>query len=222
MLSRYEHKRIRITTEDGSVLSGIAEVFPSGYGLHEFGRAEESVRIRNVFVFKSDIRRIEDLSDPAVQDITPRVFDDLMGELLEGPFWIVDILPEQVPADAPGQYFSVERYFLQPERLKVLRCKFAEILLQLNCYYDMAVSFDSCESWDKNPDPETFAEKVLRFSGNEFFRAVFANQRAMIDVEPDDTYMTVYDPDHVFSDKLRKLAAAEGLFMWNPEGSAED
>ena len=217
MLSRYEHKKIRITTEDGSVFTGIAETFPSGYGLHEFGRAEESVRIRNVFIFRSDIRRIEELSAPASQNIPPRAFDDLMGELLEGPYRIADILPERVPADAPGQYFSVERFFLQPERLGTLRRKFAEILLRLNCYYDMAVSFDSCESWEKNPDPESFMDRVIRFSGNEFLRAVFADQRAMIDIEPDDTYMTVYDPRCALTDKLQKLAASEGLFVWDPE-----
>ena len=33
-------------------------------------------------------------------------------ELLNTPYWIVDILPEQVPADCNGQYFKVEKYYL--------------------------------------------------------------------------------------------------------------
>ena len=69
----------------------------------------------------------------------------------------MDILPEQVPADAAGQYFAVERCFLRPERIFPLRRKYAELLLRLNCYADMAVSFNSCASWETNPDPETFA-----------------------------------------------------------------
>ena len=36
-----------------------------------------------------------------------------IDELLQAPYWIVDILPEQVPADGPGQYFAVERYYLR-------------------------------------------------------------------------------------------------------------
>ena len=38
----------------------------------------------------------------------------------------------------------------------------------------------------------------------------------MIDMEHDDTYMTVYDPDSHLLDKLQALAAAEGLFVWRP------
>ena len=215
ILSRYDGKRIKLTAEDGTVFTGTAEVFHSGYGLHEFGCAEESIMIDDTFIFHSDIKNIEILpeSRPAVRKGR---FDDLMGELLEGPYLIVDILPGQVPAGSGGQYFSVERYFLQPERIRSLRRRFAEILLRLNCYFDMAVSFDSCETWEPDPDPEGFAEKLEGLSGNSFLRAVFEEQRAMIDIEHDDTYMTVYDPDSRLLDKLRALAAAEGLFVWCP------
>ena len=140
----------------------------------------------------------------------------MMGELLEEPYWIVDILPEQVHAYSAGQYFAVERYFLQPERIIPLRRKFAEILLRLNCYYDMAASFDSCASWETNPNPEVFADRVVGFSGNNFLRAVFPEQNAMIDYDHNDTYLTVYDPDSALIEKVRELSAAEGLSVWTP------
>ena len=198
------------------MFTGIAEVFPSGYGLHEFGREEECVQLDDVILFKSDIRSVEELSKTASEASDPRRYDDLMGALLEGPYGIVDILPEQVSAHAAGQYFAVERYFLQPERIIPLRRKYAGILLRLNCYYDMAVSFDACETWETNPDPESFAAHVAGLSGNEFLRAVFAEQNAMIDYDHNDTCLTVYDPGAVLLDKVRALAAAEGLFVWSP------
>jgi len=216
MLYRYQNKQVRITTEDGAVFTGIAEFLPSGYGLHEFDREEESIQLDDVILFKSDIQRIEEQSEAPTEDADPRRFDEMMGALLEGPYWIVDILPEQVPANAAGQYFAVERYFLQTERIVPLRRKYAEILLRLNCYVDMAVSFDSCASWETNPDPETFAERLAGLSGNEFLRAVFAEQNAMIDYDHNDTYLTVYDPDAKLIDKVRALSSAEGLFLWQP------
>ncbi len=216
VLSPYEGKRVKITTEDGTVFTGEAEVLPSGYGLCEFDRAEESIQIDDVIIFHTDIRTIEILSESASPTIEPGTFDELIGDLLEGPYSIVDVLPEQVPANAGGQYFSVERYYLQPERIRNLRRRFAEILLRLNCYYDMTVSFDSCESWEKNPDPETFAGRLIGLSGKDFLRAVFEAQGAMVDIEHDDTYMTVYDPDSLLTEKLRALAEAEGLFVWSP------
>ena len=45
----------------------------------------------------------------------------------------------------------------------------------------------------------------------------------VIDYDHNDTYLTVYDPDSALIEKIRALAAAEGLFLWQPpqEGSAE-
>jgi len=146
----------------------------------------------------------------------PRRYDDRINALLEGPYWIVDILPEQVSADAAGQFCAVERYFRQPERIVPLRRKYAELLLRLNCYVDMAVSFDSCASWETNPDPAFFVSRVAGLSGNDFLRAMFAQQNVMIDYDHNDTYLTVYDPNAALLDKIRALAAAEGLFVWAP------
>ena len=39
-------------------------------------------------------------------------------EMLEKPYWIVDILPERVPKDSPGRYFAIEQYFLEESRRK--------------------------------------------------------------------------------------------------------
>ena len=140
----------------------------------------------------------------------------MIDDYFERPYWIVDILPFQVPADSPGQYFTVEEYYLRKPRWQALRRKYLEILLKLNCYYDMAVSFDSCMSWEINPDPEDFTERVTKLSGKDFFRAVFAQQNAMIDYDHNDTYLTVYDPNASLLNKLKALAAAEGLFVWAP------
>ena len=216
MLSRYQGKEVRITTEDGFVFSGFAEVFPSGFGLHEFDREEEGIQFDDVIIFKSEIRTIEEVSKLLPEATDARRFDTMMGELLEGPYRVVDILPEQVPANASGQYFAVERYFLQPERITSVRRKYAEILLQLNCYYDMTVSFDSCASWKTNPDPEEFAERVVKLSENDFLRAVFAEQNAMIDYDHNDTCMTVYDPNSSLLDTIEALATAKGFFVWSP------
>ena len=64
--------------------------------------------------------------------------------LLEKPYWLIDILPKQVPAGSAVQYFKAERYFLT--WLDEISWKFARILIRLNCYYDLQVSTDG-ETW---------------------------------------------------------------------------
>ena len=50
-------------------------------------------------------------------------------ELLQTPYWIIDILPKQVPKDSPGQYFSIEDFFLQGENLAAIKQKHLNLIL---------------------------------------------------------------------------------------------
>ena len=125
--------------------------------------------------------------------------------LLESPYWVVDVLPKQVPQDAGGQYFAIEKYWMQEPRRSVLLQKRLNVLLKLNCYYDISV-------WGSaiNPAPEALAAAVLRE------RQLLLLGGALIVTDPEDTYMTVYNPDEALLALLRPLAASEGLFVWQP------
>ncbi|MBQ7750546.1 MAG: hypothetical protein IJR77_04880, partial [Bacteroidales bacterium] len=81
---------------------------------------------------------------------------DFIESLLEKPYWLIDVLPKQVPAGSAGQYFNVERYFLS--RLNEFSRKFARVLIRLNWYYDLTVSTDG-ESWILNGSPEDLARR---------------------------------------------------------------
>lgn len=221
MLSRYDGKPVRITTDDGEVFVGTAESFPSGYGLLEFDREEESVCVQDTQIFLSQIAKIEPLSEPTARPCPEQCFA-LIGRLIDGPYWIADILPEQVPADAPGQYFQVDRYYRKPARMEPLRRKQAEILLRLNCYDDMTVSFDNCETWETNPEPEAFVNRLEKLQGNVFLRALFLSRETMIDIELDDTWMTVYSPEASMRERVQSLCEAEGLFFWQPAQGTGD
>ena len=43
---------------------------------------------------------------------------DRTEELLQKPYWIIDILPEQVKENSLGQYFEVERFYLKDKDLR--------------------------------------------------------------------------------------------------------
>ena len=127
-------------------------------------------------------------------------------------YWIIDVLPKQVPADSPGRYFTVEKYFLA--HLDELCRKFARVLIKLNCYRDLRVSTDH-EQWtgDFSPeDLETFFRESVDTHSPLFIRILPTD--ALLTFSGDDHYLTLYGPDEELLRLLRPLAASEGLFVW--------
>jgi len=125
----------------------------------------------------------------------------MIDELLQKPYWIVDILPERVEKDSKGQYFAVEKYFLE-NQLAEIKQKHISLVLKLNCYMDVEIE------GEQNPPPAKIAE-VMR---SQFVYILVGE--GMILSEPDDTHLTVFNPDERLLGLVEKLAQAEGLFVW--------
>ena len=127
-------------------------------------------------------------------------------ELLQCPYWIIDILPSQVPEGSPGQYFTVEKYFLQGDRLEEIKQKHINLILKLNCYRDISISDETVV----NPIPEHVAEEMK----NRYLYIMMDD--SMVLSEPDDTHLTVFNPDSELLELIRQIASGEGLFVWKP------
>ena len=138
----------------------------------------------------------------------------IIDDYLEKPYWVIDILPKQVPADSRGQFFAIEQYFLCDEQTE-RRCRqFCNILMKLNCYEDIAVCGLS-EEWTINPHPADLEQWLLERKPLLVF---IEASDALLTINGDDIYMTVYNPDEALLQLLRPLAASEGLVLWKPSG----
>lgn len=134
----------------------------------------------------------------------------MVEELLEKSYQVVDFLPEQVPEGSAGQFFAVEKYYMNPERMKEFRRKFADILLKLNCYYNFSVCEAQGDVFTDNPDPEWLEGKVL---GNADLCVLLPEEETLITLYRDDLYMTVYNACGSVLKRLEQLAEAEELFV---------
>lgn len=138
-----------------------------------------------------------------------------IDDFLNKPYWIIDILPKQVTQDAAGQYFKVEQYYL--EHVDGLRQQYFDLLLKLNCYYDIALSHDG-EIWTRNPDPrdmEQWLGACLSINPSQCSLFVMVeSENSLMMAERDSTYMTIYQPSEALQDLLHRLATAAGLFLW--------
>ncbi len=132
--------------------------------------------------------------------------DDKIEKLLLTPYWIIDILPEQVPRDNPGQYFVVEKYLREGNQMPAIKQKHINVVLKLNCYREIFLD----EETKGNPSPERIAEEMCK-------RYLYIMvDGAMILSEPDDTHMTVFNPDEKLLDLITAIVSGEGLFVWKP------
>ena len=126
-------------------------------------------------------------------------------DLLDKPYWIIDILPKQVSEGNPGQYFAIEDYLLR-ERLKEIKQRHINVILKLNCYMDITI--------DGEVDPSP--EQINKIMSERYVYIMIGD--SMILSESDDTHMTLFDPDEELLDLVRQLSASEGLFVWKPKG----
>ena len=133
-------------------------------------------------------------------------------QLLKKEYIVVDLLPQQVPAESNGQFFAVENLFLQGTRKSELRRKFSNIILKLYCYYGIEVFNISTGEALTNPEPELLDEWII---SNKYELQNFI-EVSMVMITMDDTHITLYDPSDNLTEMTRDLAESEGLFIWKP------
>lgn len=125
-----------------------------------------------------------------------------IDELLQKPYWIIDMLPEQVPKESKGQFFEIERFFLESSRRASIKQKHINMLLKLNCFYQISID------GEVNPSPERIVEAAME-------HGIMVGE-AIILSEPDELHMTVYNPDEKMVKLITAISLGEGLFVWKP------
>ena len=129
-----------------------------------------------------------------------------IDELLETEYYVLDILPYQVPSDSKGQYFAVEDYYLKPDRLTEIKKKHINVILKLNCFRD--ISLDDQD--EINPKPVIIEKEI------QSRYVCIRVDDAMIVSRPDETHITLFSPDSELLELIRQLCTGEGLFVFQP------
>ena len=140
--------------------------------------------------------------------------DKIVERLLEKPYWVIDMLPCQVPQDIRGQFFAIERYYLAEPQHGQLCQRFADVVLKLNCYHDLHVSHD--DAWHKNPEPATLAAWLTQALQNGHLCALIDDGSSLLTASSGDINLTLYNPSPELLELAGQLAAATGLFLWQP------
>ncbi len=140
----------------------------------------------------------------------------LISDFFEKTYWVIDILPKQVPEGSRGQYFRIAEYYWSSPQINMIYQKFTHVLLKLNCYEDLDVSLDG-EEWVENPAPEELVKMISNcLSDKKMCYILLKTSDVLITLSADDTYMTVYHSTEEILDLLGLISVSEGLFLWKP------
>ena len=140
----------------------------------------------------------------------------LISDFFEKTYWVIDILPKQVPEGSRGQYFRIAEYYWSSPQINIIYQKFTHVLLKLNCFEDLDVSLDG-EEWVENPAPEELVKMISNcLSDKKMCYILLKTSDVLITLSADDTYMTVYHPTEEILDLLGLISVSEGLFLWKP------
>ncbi|MBR4830094.1 MAG: hypothetical protein IKZ92_09895 [Muribaculaceae bacterium] len=142
-------------------------------------------------------------------------FDHIVERLLETPCWVIDMLPIQVPNGSKGQFFAVERYYTEEPQHRNLCRRFADVLLKLNCYHGLHVSYG--DEWVKNPAPATLVEWLADALQHGHLCLLIDDGAALITASGGDTHLTLFNPSPELLELTGQLAIAAGLFLWQPQ-----
>ena len=128
-----------------------------------------------------------------------------IDKLLDTPFRIIDILPQRVSKEMADKYVALEREFLHTDEL---RSKFLHFLLKLNSYYRFKAIFPDYEEID-----DISAVELKELVGYRYIQILIDD--SLIVSDPDDMYMSLYNPTDTMLELVTKIAGSEGLFIWN-------
>jgi len=134
--------------------------------------------------------------------------------LLDAPYWVIDVLPSQVPADAGRRFFKAEGLLL-----KGLRREFAKVLIKLSCYHEFVVARGEGQKIARDPKPKKLKKWVER--GSESLSLLLPSEDALIVVPTDSTCMALYNSSPQLLEQVQTISASEGLFVWQPSDASD-
>ena len=136
-----------------------------------------------------------------------KVIDDLLGK----ECYIIDFLPQTVPADTAGHFFDVEYYLLNSERHLAIKDKFAGVILKIMCYYQTCVLWNG---WIEKPNPKVIDNAISEIMKNHSgtLNIIFSDVNTLLVFDWDCLNLSIYNPPKEAQRLFEQIAFSEGLF----------
>ena len=142
------------------------------------------------------------------------MYDIEVERLLEEEYWLIDVLPSQMPKSKAEEYFRLEQGFLSSERITGLYQKFAEIMLLLAQGFEAAMHTAPEDMWTFRPDDAAIQNAFAAHTQSGSVLLLLPKEQTLVSLNAKDLNMTVFHPTEKVLSLIRRPAEERGLYIW--------
>lgn len=169
-----------------------------------------------------DYRKLQDEYECAYQNpqevkkrfIQMATLDIMVERLLEDDYWIIDILPAQIPVENQREYRDITDEYFESGKVAELHRQYADILTLLSGRFNAAMLCMPEDEWKISPDANTIKDAVIRHTERGCVDLLLSDVDVLISLQAEDLYITVYHPTEEILSLLQQAVSKMGFYIW--------
>ena len=140
--------------------------------------------------------------------------DIAVERLLEDDYWIIDILPSQIPIEKQAEYRALTDEYFESGKVAQLHRRYADILTMINSRFKTAMLCMPEDEWTISPDDVAVKDAVIHHTERGCVDLLLPEEETLISLQAEDLYITVYHPTEEILSLLRQAVSESGFYIW--------
>ena len=140
--------------------------------------------------------------------------DITVERLLEDDYWIIDILPSQIPIEKQAEYRALTDEYFESGKVAQLHRRYADILTMINSRFKTAMLCMPEDDWMISPHDNAVKDAVIHHTERGCVDLLIPEEDTLISLQAEDLYITVYHPTKEILSLLRKAVSESGFYIW--------
>ncbi len=140
--------------------------------------------------------------------------DITVERLFEDDYWIIDILPSQIPIEKQAEYRALTDEYYESGKIAQLHRRYADILTMINSRFKTAMLCMPEDEWTISPDDVAVKDAVIHHTERGCVDLLLPEEETLISLQAEDLYITVYHPTEEILSLLRQAVSESGFYIW--------
>ena len=140
--------------------------------------------------------------------------DITVERLLEDDYWIIDILPSQIPIEKQAEYRALTDEYFESGKVAQLHRRYADILTMINSRFKTAMLCMPEDEWTISPDDVAVKDAVIHHTERGCVDLLLPEEETLISLQAEDLYITVYHPTEEILSLLQQAVSESGFYIW--------